>query len=317
MKKVLKIIFKPFTYIISGFNFIMKLITSGFYFYFKLLFHFLNKIFKNKLYNIENYFRRRQNDPDLFSLVLVYTFSILVIIGLLYVPNQKEVTLSGTNINASLGDSSNRVSQDNNNTNGIGNLYQQYGQTELKDIDFNALKQTNPDVVLWLMVGGTNINYPIVQTNNNDYYLNHNILKRKSTDGWTFLDYRNNSVNDKNTIFYGHNLLNKTAFGSMSKMFSKNYFNKNNHNIYVIDENNVYIYEVFSVYYSEPVTDYLQIEFYDEEYLKFLYKLKSKSMYDFGISLDVSDKILTLSTCSDDNTGRKVVHAKFISQQSR
>lgn len=317
MKKVLKIIFKPFAYIIFGFNFIMKLITSGFYFYFTLFFHFLNKIFKNKLYNIENYFRRRQNDPDLFSLVLVYTFSILVIIGLLYVPNQKEVTLSGTNINASLGDSSNKVNQDNNNSGGIGNLYQQYGQTELKDIDFNALKQTNPDVVLWLMVGGTNINYPIVQTNNNDYYLNHNILKRKSTDGWTFLDYRNNSINDKNTIFYGHNLLNKTAFGSMSKMFSKNYFNKNNHNIYVIDENNVYIYEVFSVYYSEPVTDYLQIEFYDEEYLEFLNKLKSKSMYDFGISLDVSDKILTLSTCSDDNTGRKVVHAKFISQQSR
>ena len=317
MKKVLKILFKPFAYIISGFNFIMKLITSGFYFYFTLFFHFLNKIFKNKLYNIENYFRRRQNDPDLFSLVLVYTFSILVIIGLLYVPNQKEVTLSGTNINASLGDSSNKVNQDNNNSGGIGNLYQQYGQTELKDIDFNALKQTNPDVVLWLMVGGTNINYPIVQTNNNDYYLNHNILKRKSTDGWTFLDYRNNSINDKNTIFYGHNLLNKTAFGSMSKMFSKNYFNKNNHNIYVIDENNVYIYEVFSVYYSEPVTDYLQIEFYDEEYLQFLNKLKSKSMYDFGISLDVGDKILTLSTCSDDNTGRKVVHAKFISQQSR
>lgn len=317
MKKILKLILKPFVYIISGFNFIMKLITSGFYFYFSLFFHFLNKIFKNKLYNIENYFRRKQNDPDLFSLVLVYIFSILVIIGLLYVPNQKEVSLSGTNINADIGDVRNKVDEKNNATNGIGNLYQLYGQTELKDIDFKSLKQTNPDVVLWLMVGGTNINYPIVQTNNNDYYLNHNILKRKSTDGWTFLDYRNNSVNDKNTIFYGHNLLNKTAFGSISKMFNKNYYNKKNHTIYVIDESNIYVYEVFSIYYSEPVTDYLQIDFYDEEYLKFLNKIKSKSKYDFKIDLDVSDKILTLSTCSDDNTGRKVVHAKMISQQSR
>ena len=51
----------------------------------------------------------------------------------------------------------------------------------------------------------------------------YNILNRKSTDGWTFLDYRNNSVNDRNTIFYGHNLLNKTAFGSVSKIFNKNY----------------------------------------------------------------------------------------------
>ena len=56
------------------------------------------------------------------------------------------------------------------------------------------------------MVDGTNINYPIVQTTDNDFYLNHNILKRYSTDGWTFLDFRNNSVNDKNTIFYGHNM---------------------------------------------------------------------------------------------------------------
>ena len=292
MKKVIRVIFKPFVLIAQGFNFIMKLITSGFYFYFSCIFHLLNKVFKNKMFGIENFFRRRQNDPDLFSLILIYTFSILVIVGLIYVPNQKTVTLSGTNIYADT-------------------------STNIRDINFNELKATNPDVKLWIMVDGTNINYPVVQTDNNDYYLKHNILKRRSTDGWVYLDYRNNMNNDRNTIFYGHNLLNKTSFGSISKMFTKNYFNKSNHEIYVIDENRIYVYKVFSIYYSKPVTDYLQIDFYDEEYLNFLNGLKAKSKFNFGEELTVNDKIITLSTCTDDNSGRKVVHAKQVRVQSR
>ena len=317
MKKVIRVIFKPFVLIAQGFNFIMKLITSGFYFYFSCIFHLLNKVFKNKMFGIENFFRRRQNDPDLFSLILIYTFSILVIVGLIYVPNQKTVTLSGTNIYADTSTNSVQDRQQDNVTNKIGNLYQQYGMTDIRDINFNELKATNPDVKLWIMVDGTNINYPVVQTDNNDYYLKHNILKRRSTDGWVYLDYRNNMNNDRNTIFYGHNLLNKTSFGSISKMFTKNYFNKSNHEIYVIDENRIYVYKVFSIYYSKPVTDYLQIDFYDEEYLNFLNGLKAKSKFNFGEELTVNDKIITLSTCTDDNSGRKVVHAKQVRVQSR
>ena len=316
MRKIIRIIFKPFSLICHGFNFIMKLITSGFYFYFSCFFHLINKLVKNKLFGIENFFRRRQNDPDLFSLILIYTFSILVIVGLIYVPNQKTVTLSGSNI---YGDSDTKTTQERQESvsSKIGNLYQKYGMTDIKDINFNDLRETNSDVKLWIMVDGTNINYPVVQTDNNDYYLKHNILKRRSTDGWIYLDYRNNMNNDKNTIFYGHNLLNKTAFGSVSKMFTKNYFNNSNHEIYVIDDNNIYVYKVFSIYYSKPVTDYLQIEFYDDEYLDFLNGLKSKSKFDFGVDLSVEDKIITLSTCTDDNSGRKVVHAKQIRVQSR
>ena len=100
-------------------------------------------------------------------------------------------------------------------------------------------------------------------------------------------------------------------------VISKNYFNKSNHEIYVIDDNNIYVYKVFSIYYSKPITDYLQIEFYDDEYLSFLNGLKSKSKFGFGVDLSVEDKIITLSTCTDDNSGRKVVHAKQIRVQSR
>ena len=189
--------------------------------------------------------------------------------------------------------------------------------TALKDIDFNKLRNTNPDVVLWIMVDGTNINYPIVQTTNNEYYLKHSILKKYSTDGWTFLDYRNNINNDRNTIFYGHNLLNKTAFGSIGKIFTKEYLKNSNHEIYVIDDNNIYVYKIFSIYYSEPVVDYLQIDFIDEEYQEFLNKLKNKSKFNYNIELNANDKIITLSTCTNDNSGRKVVHAKLIDTRAR
>ena len=129
------------------------------------------------------------------------------------------------------------------------------------------------------------------------------------------MDYRNNiNLIDNNTIFYGHNLINKTSFGSISRVFSKKWFDSSNHNIIVVNDNGKYIYKIFSIYYSEPVTDYLQTNFYDsDEYLTFLINIKNKSKFDFAERVSSNDKIITLSTCTDDNKGRKVVHAKLIS----
>ena len=88
------------------------------------------------------------------------------------------------------------------------------------------------------------------------------------------------------------------------------------HKIIYITENKKYIYEVFSIYYSEPVTDYLQTSFYDDNsYTEFLNNLKKKSKYNFKVNVTSSDKIITLSTCTDDNKGRKVVHAKLVTSE--
>ena len=70
--------------------------------------------------------------------------------------------------------------------------------------------KVNNEIVSWISVYSTNINYPIVKSDNNEFYLNHNINKSYDSNGWTFMDYRNNSyLSDSNTIFYGHNLINK------------------------------------------------------------------------------------------------------------
>ena len=81
----------------------------------------------------------------------------------------------------------------------------------------------NKEIVSWISVYSTNINYPIVKSDNNEFYLNHNINKSYDSSGWTFMDYRNNSdLSDFNTIFYGHNLINKTCVKPLILSFVKN-----------------------------------------------------------------------------------------------
>ena len=99
--------------------------------------------------------------------------------------------------------------------------YWDYIKMDMLSVDFNELKKKNADTVGWIKVNGTNINYPVVQTNNNDYYLNHAYDKSKNSAGWIFADYRNNMTNfDKNTIIYGHGRLNNTMFGSLKNILN-------------------------------------------------------------------------------------------------
>ena len=192
------------------------------------------------------------------------------------------------------------------------NLYRKYGKLDINTVDFSMFD--GQGVVAWIMVDGTSVNYPVVQTNNNDYYLNHDIEKKPKASGWPFMDYRNAvDLKDSNTIFYGHNLLNKTAFGSLSNVFTTKWFNNSNHYIVVRTATEKHVYKIFSCYYIDPEVYYLQTNFFrNSEYEEFLKTLQSRSKFDFGVELTSSDKIITLSTCTDDNKGRKVIHAKMI-----
>ena len=181
------------------------------------------------------------------------------------------------------------------------------------DLDLNNLKSINSDTVAYLKVESTNINYPVVQSNDNEYYLNHSFNKNKNQEGWIFLDYRNN-INDldNNTIIYGHNRLTGTMFGTLKNLLNKSYQESTNHYIYLTTENNNYVFEVFSTYITSNESYYLKTTFEDDnEYLEFLNTLKTRSTYNFNIELNSDDKIITLSTCSGSND-RMVVHGKLI-----
>ena len=91
--------------------------------------------------------------------------------------------------------------------------YWNYIKMDMMSVDFNELKKKNSDTVGFIKVNGTNVNYPIVQSNNNSYYLKHAFDKTPNSAGWVFADYRNNMINfDKNTVIYGHSRSNQTVF---------------------------------------------------------------------------------------------------------
>lgn len=192
--------------------------------------------------------------------------------------------------------------------------------TNFINVDLNYYIQKNPETVGWLQVNGTKVNYPLVKHTNNDYYLNHDFYQRKTNNGWIFGDYRNNfDTFDNNTIIYGHNLINNTMFGTLPYLLKESFFsNKNNHYIKLSTKTTNTVWQIFSVYKIEPTTDYLQAKFNSTTtYQEFLDKIKNRSYYNFGLDLNYTDKIITLSTCTNSGTKRVVVHAKLINIESK
>ena len=199
------------------------------------------------------------------------------------------------------------------------NPYWYYISFPLINVDISELKNQNSDTVGWINVNNTNVNYPFVHTSDNDFYLDHSFDKSYNEAGWLFLDYRNNTdLNGRNNIIYAHSRLDKTMFGSLSRVLSYSWYsNKDNHIIRISLENENSSWQIFSVYKIKTETYYITTDFNnDSQYLEFLNTIKNRSLYDFNANLSVDDKILTLSTCYSD-TERTVVHARLIKKSSK
>ncbi len=176
-----------------------------------------------------------------------------------------------------------------------------------------SLLAINPETVGWIRINNTNIDYPVVQTNNNKYYLKHNYNLEEDHSGWVFMDYRNSTQElNKNTIIYAHNRFsNGVMFGTLDKVLNDNWNTKKSNLTFKFDtlykEMN---WQIFSVYKIEATSDYLQVKFSsDEEWNQFVDMIKTRSIKDFGVDVGPNDKIVTLSTCATEKDSRLVVHA--------
>ncbi len=202
----------------------------------------------------------------------------------------------------------------------LKNDYWDYIKMDLLNVNFDELIEKNSETVAWIQVNGTNINYPVVQTNNNDYYLNHAYDKTYNQAGWIFADYRNNMKNfGYNTIIYGHSRLDTTMFGSLKNILNSNWYNdKNNHVIKVSTPEENTLWQIFSVYTINNETYYLSSHFNTtKEYENFLNTMKGRSLVDFSGEVNKDDKVLTLSTCKNNFGQRVVMHAKLIKKEIR
>lgn len=181
---------------------------------------------------------------------------------------------------------------------------------------FNALLEKNEDVVGWLSIEGTTIDYPVVQAEDNDYYLTRDMNKKENAAGSIFMDFRSNMESihsNSNIIVYGHRMKDGSMFGALKKYEYQSNFD--NHRIIRFDTlYESYEWEIFSAYNSDTSFDYIQTEFdTKKDYVEFLQLLQEKSLHKSDITLTEDDIILTLSTCSyafDD--ARLAVHARLI-----
>ncbi len=186
------------------------------------------------------------------------------------------------------------------------------------EVDIKSLKNINDETVAWIQVENTSIDYPIVKHKDNKYYLNHSFDKKYNEAGWIFLDYRNNiETLDQNTIIYAHGRIDKTMFGSLKDLLNKDILEQNGKILLKLStEKANYIFEMFSIYHIPTTKDYTYTSLKEEDYKKFLEKIKNRSNYKIPTDVDTNDKIITLSTCY--NVEEKVVmHAKLKIHQKR
>lgn len=183
---------------------------------------------------------------------------------------------------------------------------------KLKDINLDALRETNPDVVGWIFLPNTKINYPIVQGEDNQYYLNHTWNKRGSVFGSIFVEATNRpDFSDFRTILYGHNMSDSSMFGSLHRYEKQAYWEENPY-VYLVTDEGVLRYEIYSSYKADVESNTYALNL-DTDTLRqgFINLTKEEALYETGITPAVTDRLLTLSTCMGRYTSRRVVHARL------
>ena len=252
-------------------------------------------------------YRRNKNFTIVYKKYILFIFfSIALFISLFYlinwhVENQKNSKLIQT-VEQYINTNSSSVEPDTYN----GFL----------SIDFDGLKSINNSCFGWIVINNTDISYPIVKYTNNEYYLNHSFDQSRNSAGWIYADYRNFCDGfDKNLIIYGHNRRDGTMFSPINEICLNEEWYKNEENqiIKLYTETETFFYQIISIYTIKPENYYTTTSFLsDSVYEDFINKIKSRSLYNFRIETSSSDHILTLSTCSNNNSKRTVIHAKKI-----
>ncbi len=187
-------------------------------------------------------------------------------------------------------------------------------------IKVETLQSENPDIVGWLEISGTTINYPVLQGTDNDFYVNHNYKKQKTASGSIFIDadYNWNPMST-NLLIYGHNMKNGTMFTSLLNYKSKSYYNAHPNIRFTTNTFDV-TYEIIAAFESKVYdeSDTNSFKYYnfihaknEEEFDNFISNVKSISIYDTGKTAKYGDELMTLSTCAyHTKNGRFAVVAR-------
>lgn len=182
---------------------------------------------------------------------------------------------------------------------------------ELASIDLDALREVNPDVIGWIRIPDTRIDYPILQGEDNDYYLHHTWQKKNNLAGSIFMEHQcSGDFTDYNTILYGHNMGNGSMFAGILKYQRANYYQTHPY-VYLVTDEGLLRYEVFSAYRADLDSRAYSLKLEEESRQeRFLDAILESSEIDTGIVPPATDRFLTLSSCYGSRGDRRwVVHA--------
>lgn len=166
-------------------------------------------------------------------------------------------------------------------------------------IDELKAQYNNDDVVGILEINNTDYVVPIMQSEDNEYYLDHTPDGKSNFMGSIYLDYRVNIDSSKKLLIYGHNSSRvEMPFAILEEFYDKDYYDNHKY-IEITTSTTKKKYEIFSVHVETSDFTYMNINFEnDEEYLNHLQILKSRSIYDTGVEVTKDDEVLILQTCS-------------------
>lgn len=189
-------------------------------------------------------------------------------------------------------------------------------------LQLEELQKENEEIVGWLEIEGTNINYPVLQASDNDYYLTHNYKKEKTSGGSLFLDKSYDfSIPSSNLLIYGHRHETGIMFEDLIKYKDEKFYKEHpNIRFTTCDEDSTYeiIAAFFSrVYYKSEKNVFRYYFFVNADNVKdfdsYVENVKKASIYDTGKTAKYGDQLMTLSTCSyHTEDGRFAVVAKKV-----
>ena len=184
------------------------------------------------------------------------------------------------------------------------------------EVDFDKLKSVNEDVVGWIYVDALpDISYPIVKGKDNQTYLHQTYEKNYNFAGTIFVDYENSGdFSDCNTLVYGHNMKNGSMFGHLKKFREDDKLYKQDKYFWIMTPERNYRYEIITAYTTGVNSDtYTLFKGPGEEFEKYLETIKGYSeIQTDDTDLTIKDRIVTLSTCTGNESTRFVVQGKRV-----
>ena len=182
-------------------------------------------------------------------------------------------------------------------------------------VDFDSLLEINREIIGWLKVEALDISYPVAQGEDNDFYLHHTFQGTPNIAGCIFLDCENKKdFTDRNSVLYWHNMRNLSMFGKLKQFREEGTIDKSRY-FWVYTPEKIYKYEIFACHEVGYTSKTYQLTFKDDDdFMEYIKEAFDHSVIKSKASVSTEDKVVTLSTCTGNETTRFIVQGKLIEE---